>query len=194
MIPRPGFETEHLYLRPFEPDDLPALEALLNHPDLYGTRYIPWEFPEDLPLSSGQVEAIYKRWSEGEKQVHLAVVLQTSRELVGYSEVEWEWDPHCPFLAIVISPLHRRSGYGSEVLNLLLGYLFGSTPAHNVTGWIPDWNHPGLAFARRNGFQDCGRSRREGLRNGAYYDAVLVDLLRPEWDSHREEAKRGARR
>src|SRR5512134_3290949 len=106
MPAQPELETNHLRLRPFEPDDLPGLESLLNHPDLYGTRYIPWEFPEDLPLSSGLVEAIYKRWIEGEKQVHLAVVLVESQELAGYAELEWEWDPHCPFLAIVISPQH----------------------------------------------------------------------------------------
>jgi RimJ/RimL family protein N-acetyltransferase len=125
----------------------------LNHPDLFGTRYIPWEYPEDLPLSSNQVEAILKRWSEGEKQVHLAVVLRESQMLIGYAELEWEWDPHTPFLAVVISPPHRRQGYGSQALRLLLGNLFGSTPAHNVTGWISEWNQAGLEFARANGFR-----------------------------------------
>jgi RimJ/RimL family protein N-acetyltransferase len=193
MPDQPVFETETLQLRPIEPDDLPALGAILNHPDLFGTRYIPWEFPEDLPLSSGQVEAILKRWSEGDKQVHLAVQRRESQELIGYAELEWEWDPHCPFLAVVISPLQRRLGYGSGVLRLLLGYLFGCTPAHNVTGWIPEWNQAGLKFARYNGFQECGRSRREGLRDGAYFDAILVDILRSEWLSLLEESKRGAR-
>jgi RimJ/RimL family protein N-acetyltransferase len=190
----PEFETERLRLRPFEPGDLPALQAILNHPDLLGRRYLPWEFPEDLPLSSAQVEAVYKKWSEGERQVHLAVQLKESQAPIGYAEVEWEWDPHCPFLTEVISPPHWRQYYGSEVLRLLLGYLFGSTPAYNVTGWIPEWNQAGLEFAQRNGFQECGRSRREGLRDGVYYDAVLVDILRPEWVSFQEEAKRGAGR
>ncbi len=178
------FQTDRTFLRPFELKDLPTLQAYLNHPELAGRRYIPWSFPEDLPLSAKQAEGIYNKWCEGENEFYLAVVSQEKQEVIGHAEVDWGWDPHCPFIAVLISPSHQRQGYGSEVLKLLLRYLFENTPAHNVHSWMADWNQPARRFVQRHGFQESGRSRHEGLHQGKYFDAILVDILRPEWQTN----------
>jgi RimJ/RimL family protein N-acetyltransferase len=175
------FEDEAVVLRPFEPDDVAALGAYLNHPDLAGRRYIPWGFPDMAPLSQQKVQGIVQKWGEEEKGLCLAVVRAESHELVGHAECNWDWDPHAPSLSVVIAPAHQRHGYGSEVLRLLLRYLFEYTPAHNVTCWISDWNQEGRQFAARHGFQESARMRRAGIREGRYYDLVVADLLRPEW-------------
>ena len=186
------FQTVRIFLRPFEPGDLPALQAYLNHPELAGRRYIPWSFPEELPLSTKQVEGIYNKWCEGENESHLAVVSQDKQELIGHTQLDWDWDPHCPFVAVLIAPSHQRQGYGSEVLRLLLRYLFENTPAHNVHSWMADWNQAARRFAQEHGFRESGRSRHEGLRQGRYFDAVLVDILHPEWQVSRGDKRHAA--
>ena len=175
------FQTEHIKLRPFEPDDTLALQAYLNHPKLGGRRYIPRGFPEVVPLSTGQVEAIIKEWGEKENQAHLAIVTTDKQDLIGHAEIAWQWDPHVPFLSVVIARPCQRQGHGTQVLNLLLDYLFENTPAHNVSSWMADWNRAARTFAKKKGFQENGRSRREGFHEGKYYDGIMVDILRPEW-------------
>jgi RimJ/RimL family protein N-acetyltransferase len=179
------FQTDRLILNPFEPEDLLPLRECLNHPDLAGRRYTPWQFPADLPLTASQVESVLKEWSEEEKTLHLSIKKTPEQHLIGYAEANWEWDPHCTFLCLVINPAFQHQGFGSEALENLLDYLFNQTPAHNVSCWLSDWNSDGLAFALKHGFQECGRSRREGLRGSAYYDEIVVDLLRPEWQSRK---------
>jgi RimJ/RimL family protein N-acetyltransferase len=76
---------------------------------------------------------------------------------------------------------------GSEVVRHLVAYLFENTPAHNVSGWVSSWNEAGLAFAKAEGFSESGRIPRFGIRDGAYYEAVIVDLLKTEW----RESERG---
>ncbi len=186
------FQGERVSLRAFEPEDKPGLHAFLNHPDLTGKRYIPWRFPREIPLSAKQVEKILEKWGEEEKAVHLAVVLRESQELIGHAFIEWGWDPHCPDMAIVIAPDHQRRGYGSEVLNLLLDYLFKSTSAHNVSSWMAEWNQAARGFVQKHGFQESGRWRRDGLRNGVFYDGVPVDILRPEWQQRAGGSNHGA--
>lgn len=178
---RSPFEGETITLRPVEAGDVPALQSILNHPDLAGRRQVPWRFPETAPLSCQQVEAIVQSWSAAEKALHLAVEPRESTELLGYAECDWGWDPHCPSASLVIAPPHQRRGYGSEAIRLLLRYLFDYTPAHNVGCWIAEWNAPALRFASYHRFQVNGRMRRAGIRRGTYYDLIVADILRPEW-------------
>jgi RimJ/RimL family protein N-acetyltransferase len=175
------FQGERVLLRAFEPGDIPELWRYLNDPGLSGRRYIPWKFPVDFPLSRKQAEEIYNQWSESEKETHLAIVPAENRGLIGHCSLDWGWDPFCPSLSIVIIPSQQRQGYGSEVLEILLGYLFENTPAHNISGEIADWNQPAREFSRAHGFQESGRWRRAGMWRGKYYDEILVDILRPEW-------------
>jgi RimJ/RimL family protein N-acetyltransferase len=176
-----NFQTEQLKLRPFEPEDAPALRAYLNHPKLSGRRYVPLGFPEEVPLSLNQVEGIIKNWGEKESEAHLAIELSGKGDLIGHVEFEWRWDPQAPWISVVISRQYQRQGYGTQVANLILEYLFEYTPAHNVSGWMADWNKAGRAFADKMGFKESGRSRREGYREGSYFDGILVDMLRPEY-------------
>lgn len=181
------FHDESIEIRPFEDEDARALQSLLNHPDLTGKRYIPDEFPGEIPLSTKQVAAILEKWGGAEREAHLAIILSESQELIGHAEMEWNWDPRAPWVSVVISRDFQRRGYGSKVLQIMLRYLFSSTQAHNISGWMADWNQAALLFAEEHGFQDAGRSRREGIREGAFYDGIIVDLLRPEWKSAQEE-------
>jgi RimJ/RimL family protein N-acetyltransferase len=90
-----------------------------------------------------------------------------------------------PFVAVVIAPVHQRRGCGTAALDHLLRHLFGTTPALAAETWVDDWNEPGLAFAEYYGFREAGRARREGIRNGAYFAAVGLDLTREEWEAGR---------
>lgn len=175
------FQGEQISLKAFEPEDISSLHTYLNHPELAGRRYIPWGFQGEFPLSKKQVESVYDKWSEEKKGVHLAVLLRGTLEMIGHAECDWGWDPHCPQVAVVINPAHHRKGYGSEVLQTLVTYLFKNTPAHNITGWMADWNRSARGFAQAHGFKESGHWRRDGIRNGKIYDGILVDILRPEW-------------
>ncbi len=192
MPESPSFESERLLLRPFSAEDLSALHSYLNHPDLCGRRYLPWGFPEDLPLTTAQVEQIIKKWGEKEDGFTVAVVTRQGGEPVGHAEADWGWDPLSPGISIVIAPTHQHQGYGSEVAHLLLTYLYQQTTAHNVSVWMPEWNQPARQFAAKFGFTETGFNRREGVRDGKYYGEVVMDLLRPEWKA-RQVARKGGR-
>jgi RimJ/RimL family protein N-acetyltransferase len=175
------FETGSLYLHSFEAAHQAALQAYLNHPELAGRRYIPWGYPEYAPLSENQVDQIIQDWSQAQKSIHLGVSESKSTDLIGHAECDWEWDPHCPSIALVIAPLYQRRGYGSQVLWLLLRYVFEFTPAHTVTVWINDWNQPAVEFFNSQHFQSAGRMRRAAVHQGEYTDLLVMDLLRREW-------------
>jgi RimJ/RimL family protein N-acetyltransferase len=176
-----AFRSDDISLRPFSLDDARALETYLNHPDLEGRRYLPGDLPEVAPLAPQQIESLIDKWGKAENELHLAVIQRESGELIGHAECDWDWDPHNPSVSVVIDPGRQRQGFGSQALRLLLDYLFAFTPAHNTSTWVAAWNAPALAFASHHGFRQAGRLRRAGIRRGAYYDLVILDILRHEW-------------
>jgi len=179
----PLFTSEKIHLRPFLHGDLAAVTAYLNHDELVGRRYLPHGFPDALPLAESQIDGVLKKWGEKERGLALAVVHTASDTFIGHVDCSWHWDPHAPDLSIVIGPEHQRQGYGSAALAMMLAFFFRETVAHNVAGWVSDWNEAGRAFAAAHGFTESGAMRRAGIRNGAYVDLQLVDILRPEWQA-----------
>jgi RimJ/RimL family protein N-acetyltransferase len=63
-------------------------------------------------------------------------------------------------------------------------------PAHSLSCWVAEWNLEARAFLRRHGFQESARMRRAGIYQGAYFEMVVMDLLRPEWEGGRHAAGR----
>jgi RimJ/RimL family protein N-acetyltransferase len=175
------FSTPLLEFKPFTKDHLPALHSYLNLPELTGRRYLPRGFSEDLPLSIEQVEGILKKWGEKENGFAYAVIHQENQEVIGHVEADWGWDALSPGISLVIAPGYQRGGYGSVALDLVLNYLYQNTVAHNVSGWMAEWNIPARKFAAKHGFQEAGLEHYGGVRAGEYYGEVTVDLLRPEW-------------
>lgn len=175
------FEGQRILLRAFEPDDAPALHTFLNNPDLAGRRYLPDEFPDATPLSTGQVRALIEK-SSGERSLNLAVVAKADGALLGYASLDWWWEPLAPSVHVAIDPQHWRQGYGSECARLLIQYAFDTLPAHSIAGGCASWNEPACEFARRLGFTETGAGRRAGMRQGKPFDWVRVDILRREWE------------
>ncbi|MDD5265350.1 MAG: GNAT family protein [Candidatus Bipolaricaulis sp.] len=176
-----GFEDERIVLRALEPDDAVSLQSYLNDNTLFGRRYVPWSVRDAEPLSHSHVAEILEEWGKEKSGFALGVLAKASGRLIGHATCEWRWDPHCPSISLVIAPSEQRVGYGSDVLRLLIAHLFLDTPAHTITGWIASWNEPALEFVAAHGFSECGRIPRAGVRDGNYYEQVVVDLLRREW-------------
>jgi RimJ/RimL family protein N-acetyltransferase len=188
MTPVPKFSNAVISLRPFTPDDTPALHSYLNHPDLAGRRYIHWDFSQDLPLPPKQVSSLIDKWNEAEEGVTFAVTRQADGALLGHCSSSWGWDPHMPDCSVVVAPRHQRQGVATQALSLLLDYLFDFTIAHNVSLGIMEWNQPALDFAKKIGFTRVGLLRRESFYGGKFCDEVILDLLRPEWKERRHAA------
>ena len=166
-------------MRAFELSDAPRLHELLNEPALLGRRYL--EDEHNRPLSHSQIEDLVDRWIKPDGETHLALVDDDT--LVGIGSLDTTWDPLSPFVSVVIGTASQRQGFGTDALDQLLLQQFGSSPALAMETWVDAWNEPGCAFAKQYGFREAGRVRREGIRNGTYFDAIGFDLTREEWQA-----------
>jgi RimJ/RimL family protein N-acetyltransferase len=90
------------------------------------------------------------------------------------------------FSIIVGSPEHRGMGYGTEALELILEYGFQRLKLERIGLSVFEFNEQAISVYRRLGFKEEDRIRQAVVREGIYYDAILMRLLNSEWREAQE--------
>ncbi|MGC5168860.1 GNAT family N-acetyltransferase [Luteimicrobium sp. DT211] len=117
------------------------------------------------------------------------LVIDVDGRLVG--AVSWYWESEETQWArmgvTVFDPAERGRGLGREALALWTSYLFGATDWVRLDLATWSGNAAMIAVARALGFVEEGRFRRARVVDGTRYDAVVLGVLREEWEATRKE-------
>ena len=82
---------------------------------------------------------------------------------------------------IVGDPDDRHQGYGAEAMRMLLDYAFEELGMNRVGLSVFEFNEDAISTYEKLGFREEGRLRGALKRDGAFYDAILMSILEPEW-------------
>lgn len=86
---------------------------------------------------------------------------------------------------ILLGPGGRNRGLGSEATRLTIDHAFSTTELHRLELEVFAFNPRAQRVCEKAGFVVEG-VRRDALRfDGAFVDAVVMSILRPEWESRR---------
>ncbi|WP_198004928.1 GNAT family N-acetyltransferase [Rubrobacter xylanophilus] len=95
-------------------------------------------------------------------------------------------------LSVIVAPRSmRHKGYGSAAIRALLRYAFGELNLNRVGLSVFEFNAAAIAAYEKLGFREEGRLRRAVRRDGRFYDAILMSILKQEWEAREEEARGG---
>jgi RimJ/RimL family protein N-acetyltransferase len=76
---------------------------------------------------------------------------------------------------------HRRQGFGSEAITLLLRFYFGELRYAKCDTSVYDFNEASLRLHERLGFQVEGRIRQAIFTSGEYHDEIIVGITADEF-------------
>jgi len=76
---------------------------------------------------------------------------------------------------------HRRRGYASDAVRILLRYYFGELGYQKAHGEVYAFNAPSLVMHEQLGFVEEGRRRRTYRTGGRYFDEVLFGITAEEF-------------
>lgn len=82
---------------------------------------------------------------------------------------------------IVGHPDDRHQGYGTEAIELLLGYAFEELGLHRVGLSAFEFNDEAIAAYEKLGFAVEGRYRQAIKRKSRFHDAILMSIMKDEW-------------
>lgn len=181
----PVLVGERVYLRPLEPDDnLTQARHAAKETDTMMDR---WRMPIS-PLAFDQmVEQMYKHLPPTD--VAFAVCLREDDTMLGVVELyEIDWINRTAETGSWLGDAqHRSKGYGTEAKHLLLEYAFDHIHMHVLSSWVIEPNVRSAAALAKQGYKPAGKQRWVEMRDGAYVDALLFDVLRDEWVVARDE-------
>ncbi|MFF3461019.1 GNAT family N-acetyltransferase [Streptomyces sp. NPDC001984] len=173
-------------LRAIEPDDWTAFTRFADDDGRRGGRL-------DLPRSAES----YRAWAKeqavakcDDDRFRLAVETTATGELVGTvgshrtgpTSGWFEFD-------VAIGADHRRKGYATEAVVLLLRFMFAERRYHKCLAAIFAHNEASLALTRRLGFTEEGRLREHVFFAGRHHDLVMKGMLADEFDQRHTMSK-----
>lgn len=184
---KPTIEGEWCTLRPFSLDDIDAIGAILADPELLrltGSVHTTAEAEGDDGQLSEETRRWYETRVEQTDRLDLAVIDHASSRCVGEVVLN-EWRPEddaCNF-RILIGPEGRDRGIGSEATRLVIDHAFRTTNLNRIGLEVYAFNPRAQRSYEKAGFVVEGRQRKAFRFDGEYIDAIIMSILRSEWES-----------
>ena len=136
------------------------------------------------PLSPSSVKRLFKDREHSATDDSFAIHMRDDKDPIGIISLMNISEAHASAeLSIIVGhPEDRHHGYGAEAIAVLLDYAFGERGLNRVGLSVFEFNEDAIAAYTKLGFQEEGRLRRALRRDDAFHDAILMSVLREEWE------------
>lgn len=173
------WQGKHIRLRGMEPSDWTHF-ARWNM-DSERARHLDFVWP---PISDAQVMVWAAEQSKRklENDAFLWVIENENGEAVGSISTH-DCSSHSGTFSygIDIASEHRRKGYASEAISLVLKYYFEELRYQKATVCVHDDNPASIGLHEKLGFKKEGVHRRMVFSNSKYHDMIWFGLLAEEF-------------
>ncbi|WP_181350528.1 GNAT family N-acetyltransferase [Thalassobacillus sp. CUG 92003] len=135
------------------------------------------------PKPLGQLKKWKEQAEESNNHFLFGIREPGTDKLIGYIELEGIlWNQRNGWVSIAIGDdAMQGKGYGTEAMELLMGFAFDELNLHRLQLTVFEYNTPAIAMYERLGFTYEGAQREFILRDGHAYDMYIYGLLQHEW-------------
>ena len=137
------------------------------------------------PLSRSAVERLFQDRELSPVDDSFAIHVRDEDEPVGVISLMNISDANesAELSVIVGNPDDRHQGYGTEAIELLLRYAFEELGLNRVGLSAFEFNGEAIAAYEKLGFVVEGRYRQAIKRNSGFHDAILMSIVKDEWQT-----------
>ncbi|PYI69347.1 GNAT family N-acetyltransferase [Arthrobacter livingstonensis] len=183
---KPTLQGTRCVLRPFSPEDLPALGGILADPEvlrLTGSVHSSAAAAAASPVLDAATREWYLSRNARTDRLDLAIVDAAGGECVGEVVLnELRGDDSCNF-RILVGPRGRGRGIGSEATRMMLDYAFSATTLNRIELEVFGFNPRARHVYGKAGFVLEGWKRAALKFDGRYVDSAMMAVLRGDWDA-----------
>jgi ribosomal-protein-alanine N-acetyltransferase len=179
----PTLTTARLTLRPFEPDDAPALFPHARNPNV--TRFTLWDHHKSLAETAAFVGDYARlRYLEGTAEPYAIALRTDPAHPIGSGGVFWasEANRNMELGYWVAEPFWGR-GIAAEASRALVDLAFREYDPVRLQARVIAGNAASCRVLEKLGFRCEGTLRASLLRRGRFEDVTVYAVLRSEWEA-----------
>lgn len=175
---KPIIIGEKILLRPFQKEDIPAMEECLNDPEVL-------KLTGSSPVfTKSSINQWYSTRNEQEDRLDLAIVIKNDHTVVGEVVInEYDEIKHSMNFRILIGPKGRNQGFGSEATRLIIDYVFQNTDLKQITLGVYSFNPRAKRVYEKIGFTVDSIDEDDLEFEGQMIDAINMVLTRERWQT-----------
>jgi RimJ/RimL family protein N-acetyltransferase len=163
-----------------------ARENYRLYGEWYGDREI-WRLTSwaASPLSPSAVERLFEDRELSSTDDSFAIHLKGEEKPIGVISLMniSEANDSAELSVIVGHPEDRHHGIGAEAIDTILRYGFEELGLNRVGLSVFEFNENAISTYDKLGFSEEGRLRQALKRDDAFHDAILMSVLKSEWQA-----------
>ncbi|MHA1684773.1 MAG: GNAT family N-acetyltransferase [Candidatus Heimdallarchaeaceae archaeon] len=175
------FVGEKVRLRALEKEDI---DAILEHWNTYETRrYLANVFPNSREDEKIWLEAVQANQRAKKEMVFVIERVEDQAFLGTCGLHNISWVDRTAVLGIAIhNPRNLNKGYGTEAMRMLLRIGFDYLNLHRIELEVLEHNPRAIHVYKKVGFKEVGRRRQVRYLEGKYFDSIIMDILKEEFE------------
>lgn len=174
-LEQPNIQTNRLVLRRYSMADAPALQSIINHPDIAKTtENIP--HPYDIVMAHEWLSKLDDAWNNKERYVY-AITLKDTDQLIGTVSLT-QIENHKANLGYWIGVEHWNQGYCTEAVQAFIEFIFDKTNILMIYARHLKINPASGAVILKSGFtyiRDEELVGSKGTNQYSYYELYSSD-------------------
>jgi RimJ/RimL family protein N-acetyltransferase len=173
-------EGKLVRLRALEPEDLERATKWMNDPEV--TRFLFVRYP----ISRVEEERWLREASTNNFATGLRLAIET-KDGVHIGSIDLRntspEDRRASLGVVIGEPEYWSKGHGTDAIMTILRFAFRQMNLNRVSLEVFETNERALACYRKCGFREEGRLRQERFKHGRYWDAIVMGILREEFEN-----------
>ena len=137
------------------------------------------------PLGTSAVERLFEDRELSNTEDSFAIHLKGNDAPIGVISLMniSEANESADLSVIVGHPEDRHHGYGAEAIGRVLRYALETLGLNRVGLSVFEFNEEAISTYEKLGFRAEGRLRRAVRRGNAFHDAILMSVLKEDWEA-----------
>jgi diamine N-acetyltransferase len=179
-------EGRHVRLRAIEREDLPRLHELFDDDLELMTRSSD---QPPRPVSLAEHEQRFEEWLEDPDRTRMWFAIEVDDELIGecgFHQID-HYRRSC-HVGISLGRDYWAKGLGQDAVRTLVDFAFRDLGMHKVGLDVLADDDRAVGAYRKVGFVEEGRLRAHSWFEGAFHDALVMGILREEWEAGRHSS------
>ena len=179
MDPSVSFTLNNIHVRALEPEDADLLYEWENDPDVWRVSNV------HLPFSKDTLKQFVKNFQYDiyqSKQVRWMIDLVSENHSTPIGTIDlFDFDAQNRRVGIGIlikEDEHRRKGYASDALEIVIDYCFNILHLNQVHCSVPVYNKASLQLFKKQKFIQTGERKKWLFENGVWIDEIFMQRFK----------------